>query len=317
MELFANDKSIHEQFYDIRLFRDAVARLMAMRNVAQDFDREIYSHGNLLSAKPMPNRTMQQAVQLLTKDEQRSVMSWLTRGGPFWDDISKHRRDDRLECRGEVVTESAVGEAAYRKMHAIECSLVSLKPSDWDFSPVSVTWRREESEDRHADVDNWRDVATLEEMLCRAAPPIRSWDDLRTAATRRFRRLIFSNECFRHLDKLSFAKSSADRIIVLCEILNRFAGAFDADGIRSPEGQKIYQDFFTGENALFSDSSSREKRKFRDELSFPHPANPNEFLFCTWHGKERHLNLRLHFSWPLRFGKPVYIVYAGPKLTKR
>ena len=29
------------------------------------------------------------------------------------------------------------------------------------------------------------------------------------------------------------------------------------------------------------------------------------------------MTLRLHFSWPVRAGEPVYVVYAGPKLTKR
>ena len=29
------------------------------------------------------------------------------------------------------------------------------------------------------------------------------------------------------------------------------------------------------------------------------------------------MTLRLHFSWPIEAGKPVYIVYAGPKITKR
>ena len=29
------------------------------------------------------------------------------------------------------------------------------------------------------------------------------------------------------------------------------------------------------------------------------------------------MTLRLHFSWPIRSGKPVYIVYAGPKITRR
>ena len=317
MELFANDRSIHGQFYDIPLFRDALARLMAMRNVAQRFGREVYAHSMLLTASPMPNMTMQQAVQRLKKDEQRSVMSWLTKGGPFWDDLRKHRSGDLLECVDEVVTDSAIGEAAYRKLNAIECALVSLTPSDWDFSPIPVTWRREEEVDQHIDLDNCRDAVALEEMLSDKAPPIRSWDYLRDAATNRFRSLIFAEDCFKPHEKMSFVKSSAERLLVLCGILDRLARSFDADGSRSLEGQRIFQDHFTGDNALFSDSSSQEKHEFRNELTFPHPEISGESLFCTWHGKERHLTLRLHFSWPIRAGKPVYIVYAGPKLTKR
>ena len=74
---------------------------------------------------------------------------------------------------------------------------------------------------------------------------------------------------------------------------------------------------FSGENALFTDSSASEKHRFRSGLTFPHPDRPSESLSCTWHGKVSHMTLRLHFSWPIRPDEPVYIVYAGPKLTKR
>ena len=73
----------------------------------------------------------------------------------------------------------------------------------------------------------------------------------------------------------------------------------------------------SGEEASFSDSSDSEKRGFRARLTFPHPDKPGESMFCTWHGKVRHMMLRLHFSWPVRADEPVYVVYAGPKLTKR
>ena len=70
---------------------------------------------------------------------------------------------------------------------------------------------------------------------------------------------------------------------------------------------------------MFSDSSDKEtrKRRFREALTFPHPGERGSSLFCPWHGKVRHMTLRLHFSWPVRAGRPVYVVYAGPKLTKR
>ena len=43
--------------------------------------------------------------------------------------------------------------------------LVSATPLRWDYSPVAVTWRREDVPDQHTDLDNWRDVSKLEEML--------------------------------------------------------------------------------------------------------------------------------------------------------
>ena len=112
-----------------------------------------------------------------------------------------------------------------------------------------------------------------------------------------------------------FRQAPASRIRVLLEILDRFARTFDASGKRTPAGQRVYQSYFTGDSARFSDSSDTEKRDFDKELTFHDPNIPGRYLFCPWHGKAA--DFRLHFSWPVRFGKPVYVVYVGLKITRR
>ena len=323
MDLFANDLSIHGQFHDAASFRHAFARMMAMRAEARRFGREVHCHRMLLAAEAMPGVPMQRALQRLSVNERRSAMRWLTHGGPFWDEdgLRRHGADDYLECRDEVVTDRAVGEAAYRTLHGMECALVSFTPSDWNFSPVEVTWRRDDEglDDRTVTLENWRDAVALEDRLRDTPLPVRSWDDLRRVSTDRFGNLTFAGACFDPLAGAPFVKSAADRILVLLDVLDRFARAFDADGARTPEGHRLYRDHFTGidDQGAFSDSSDKEKRDFRQALTFPHPDDPGKSLFCTWHGKVRHPALRLHFSWPVRRGEPVYVVYAGPKLTKR
>ena len=322
MDFLTNDLSIHKQFHDIASFRVAFKQLMAMREVAGRFSREVYCHRALLTIEAMPGVMMQQALQRFPTDERRSAMLWLTRSGPFWDDLRRHGADEWLECGGDiVVTDSAVGEAAYRTFHAVECGLISAVPSDWDYSPVDVVWRRgnEAVGNRHIHLDNFRDSRSLENFLRTAAPPIRSWDDLQKASKKRFAKLIFAGNCFDHLSGFPFVQHAADRIVVLLDILDQFARAFDAVGVRTSKGQQIYLDYFSGNNAPFSDSSDTEKRHFRDELTFPHPSDSQESLFCPWHGKVNYPSfpLRIHFSWPIRASEPVYIVYTGPKITRQ
>ena len=315
MDILANDLSIHGQFHDVRSFRDAFGRLMKMRGAARRAGHEIHCHRALLAVEVMPGVPLQQALQRLTMNECSAAMSWLTKSGPFWDDLRRHDGDDYLECRDEVVTESAVGEAAFRVLHDVECGLASVTPSEWDFSPVEVTWKREEGiDDRCVDLMNWRNPATMADELPPAA--VASWRDLARGAADRFERLTFSDDCFRPLDGIPFVRSSADRVIVLLGALNRLALSYDPDGDRTAEGHRLYQNFFTGKNALFSDSSDSEKRRFRNELSFPHPDGDDK-IFCPWHGKEYRSILRLHFSWPIRYREPVYVAYLGPKLTKK
>ena len=321
MDLFANELSIHEQFHNISSFRTSLSRLMTMRNAAHRANREVYCHRALLTAKPIPGKPMQQVIGHLPANEQRAAMVWLTHSGPFWDDddIRRHDSKEWLECQDNRVTESAIGEAAFRKLHGDECGLISVRPSKWDFSPVEVTWRWdvEGLDDQHTELDNWCDPVEFEEMLLNTAPPILSWDELRQTSISRFENLTFAKDCFDPLYGYPFAKSTAERFTKLLSILDRLKRTFNASGERNPEGRQIYQDYFTGDRALFSDSSETEKHDFDNELTFPHPDSPGEQLICTWHGKVSYMARRLHFSWPIRANEPVYIVYAGPKITKR
>ncbi len=317
MDLLINDLSVHGQFHDLRSFRDAFARLMAVREVARRFRRDVYSHRGLLSAKAMPDMPMRQVLRSLPQDERRAVMRWLDRGGPFWDDPRRHDPGDYLECRGEVVTDSAIGEAAHRQMHSHDCGLVSLTPSDWNYTPVDVTWRREAEglEDRCAVLDNWWDADTLEDGLRDAPAPLSSWGDLQQVSASRFECLVFAEDCFQPLNGVPFASSAAESFLGLFEVLDRRVRAH-ATSVSSPEARRIQRDFFTGGNARFSDSSQTEKNQFRNKLTFRHPRDGTP-LFCPWHGKVRHMTLRLHYDWSGSASDPVYVVYAGPKLTRR
>ncbi len=316
MELLVNDLSVHEQFHDLTEFRDALSRLMVLRETARHFGHEVQCHRAFCNTKPIPDMPLPLVIGKLHREQSRAVMSWLSRSGPFWDDVRRHSEDDWLECNDEVVTDTAIGEAAFKSLHGVKCGLVSLTPSRWCRSPLDVTWVREAKrldKRNNAKVENWWCAKTLEESLRHHTPPFRSWDDLCEASSSRFASLVFAEDCFTPLAGVPFARSAADRLMSLLDVLDRFARAFDDDGKRNAEGHHIYQDYFTGTHALFSDSSDDEKHRFRQELTFAHPEGP---LFCPWHAKVRHLTLRLHFSWP-EAGKPIHVVYAGPKITKR
>ncbi len=325
MQLFVNDLSIHGQFPDIRTFKKAISRVMTMREIARQFGRQLYCHRNLASAQVTKNLLMPQAIQRFDKDEQRSVMQWLTRNGPFWEDIREHSPDEYMECNGNVVTDTAVGETAYLCCYESLHELVSLTPSDWDYSPICVNWIRNDDNNCNLTIDNHWIEEELETVLRSAPIPIMSWIQLATVAIARYPNLTFSDTSFAPLEGLPFVYSAAQRLLFIFDILNRFKSCFDTDGIRTSEGHEIYQNFFTGKKgkgsrgALFSDSSEDEKRNFKKGMTFPHP-HPDEYdkkLFCPWHGKVQTPQLRVHFSWPVRANESLHIVYTGPKITKR
>lgn len=319
LELLINDLSIHGQFPDIATFKEAIERVMQMRKVARKFGRELKCHRNVAYAKVTSHLSMPQAIQYFDRDQRQALIQWLIRQGPFWEDVRQHSSDDYLDlaCDGTPVTDTAVGEAAICCFRGNDHQLASAIPSSWAHSPIPVRWVLDSGPNKLVDVINhWR-VDQLEAALRAAPVPIMSWEDLETAARARCQRLEFSAGGFEPLRGHPFAPGASRQVLTLLETLDRFKGCFTKDGQRTTEGQAIYQDYFTGDNAWFSDSSDSEKAHFQSELTFPHPSIASTTLFCPFHGKIRSCQLRVHFSWPVSASEPLYVVYIGPKITKR
>ena len=259
---------------------------------------------------------MPQAIQRLEQAEKNALMQWMTRLGPFWDDERLHGPDDYLECADQVVTDTAIGEASFRCLHGTDYHLVSLLPSSWEQSPLSVWWRCASGIDRNVEVANHISLEDLGVALRLAPDPIASWEQLAVVTRARFPNLYFANDAFEPFRGVPFSPGVAHRVIERMDVLERLQCCFDANGERTPEGHRLYQEYFTGDKAWFSDSSDSEINEFRSELTFRHPEIEGETLFCTMHGKVKTPQIRIHFSWPVRMGMPLYVVYVGPKLTK-
>jgi hypothetical protein len=323
VELLFNDLSLHGQFPDLATFRAAIVRLMVIRQIAHRFGRSLHCHRNVVQAPVTPTMTMPRAVQALTLEERRVLMQWFTQHGPFWEDARNHRPDDWLECSGSIVTDTAVGEAAWCCLNGIERTLVSVTPSNWLYSPVPIDWMSGTGEQKTIEVENYWSSAAIETVLQAAAPPLVSWGQLEALATAQCIQLTFSVGAFAPLIGHPFVLGAAHRLMFIFKTLNRFKSCFDSKGERTSEGHELYHNFFTGKKgeggrgALFSDSSDDEKRKFETEMTFEHPEDASRPLFCPWHGKVQTPPLRVHFSSPVRADEPLYIMYVGPKITKR
>jgi hypothetical protein len=323
LQLIANELSFHGQFNDLPSFKAAIDRLMKLRIVARQFGREILCHRNFSHAVIMPATPLGQAIQAFSMDERRAFLAWIAQNGPFWDDNRTHCADDYLEHNGVVVTDTAVGEAAWCRLNSIEAELVSVTPSNWLCSPLDVLWVSSNGQAKSVDVQNHWDVTSLEKYLRIATPVLSSWAQLETVSRGRFTNLNYAQNTFTPLVGEPFVLAAANKILVILDVLNRFKTCFDANGARTQLGHEIYQEFFTGKKGdggrgpMFSDSSDTEKRDFKKELTFPSPLDPSIDLFCTWHGKVQTPQFRVHFSWPVKAKEPLHVVYVGDKLTKR
>lgn len=317
LEIFLNNQSLHGQFHSRSSFRAALDGLMALRRVAKEFQRDIHCDGKILSREVSRDIPLQKAISWLSLDQRRAAMQWWTRAGPFWDTDRQHDANDWFECRGKIVTDDPLGEAAFLKTLRLECDMVSFIPSDWTISPLKVRWERDEGWFEDLCLLNFWKEADLRERLRNEAPPISSWGQLQEMSERHFVNLTLGPKCFDALRGLPFSNAAATRIRALLNILDQFAVAFEPDGRRSVDGLRMYQEYFTGDRGLFSDSSDTEKRRYGGALQFRHPDKPDGTIPCTWHAKVSPMTLRIHFSWPVRANDPLYVMYIGQKITRR
>ena len=316
MDLILNELSIHGQFEHVGSFRDALTRVMRLRSLARDYDRDVYVRTIDVMQRINTMHTVFEAIQKFTPDEKRTFLGWMSRQGPFWDNSFEIPSESQFEHQGTNVTESALAAAAYSIEVGVDRRLVSLHPSNWEVSPITVT-RSSDSGSSEVSVFNYWQSSDLEVALQEAEPPLESWMQLEATARRRFQQISFTSTCFKELAGHPFSPSAADRILDRLVVLNQLMEFTDDNGRRTPEGQRLYEDQFFGDQAKFSDSSRREKRRFRRQLSFAIPGSSDRLELCGFHGKVYNPPYRIHFNWPVPPGGRLYVVYVGWKLTTR
>ncbi len=317
MDFLVNDLSIAGQFPDLPSFRRAVDTVMRMRSEIRRAGFQVVCHRNLAAVRVTRDQFLKEACQCLQQAERRALLQWLTTQGPFWEDRRVHDASDWYEVGATIVTDTAIGEAAAQASTGRLCELVSFDPSDWLHSPVIVTRVVSElGRDQIAIPNHWA-IETINESLARNRMRPTSWQTVAERVRGDCPRLRISNNAFSAFDGHPFVPGAAERIIVLFHVLNQVKGCFDESGQRTAEGHRLINEYFTGDKAWFSDESDANKKDFDSDLTFPHPDRPGQYLKCTWHGKVKTSQIRIHFSWPIRPNSPLFVVYVGPKITKR
>lgn len=317
LHLLFNETSLQGQFNSIEDFMLAIESLMSLRQIAKQYNRDIYCHRSCSYAKVTSNYSLPQAISQIDTNKYRALMSWFGKYGPYWESEQKHSSDDYFECCGTIVTDTAIGECAYLSFEEKLAQLVSLTPSCWTAYNLQVHWHKNADEYVTKSLVNHTNSTTLKLQLKNTESPLSSWEELEKRSRQRFKNLYFAEYSFKSLRGVPFVKSGAESIFDLLSVLSDFKANHTINKGRNEYGSELYQKFFTGNAAWFSDSSESELRDFKNDMTFPHPENQAEYIFAPFHGKVQTPLLRVHFSWPVTADKHLYIVYVGPKITKR
>jgi len=317
MEFFLNELSLHNQFQSEADFLATLKMvILPSKQAIEQGGFHLYCHRTLANQPISLDFTFKQVIQQHRDPNlKRVILSWLDKYGPFMEDVREHQPDDYLylSYNDEIVTDKSLGEAAYRLATDRLASTLSFAPSNFELTPLPIIWDTQ-PHPVTLNLPNFWQLAPLTIYIQQQQPPITSWNALLQRAQIEFIHLIFLESVAENLAGEPFNTTIAERVMVQLNILNQLATCFDEEGQRNAKGHDITQNYFQGDNALFSDESENNKKQFKQELTFQ--KSPTETIFCPFHGKIRHRTFRLHFSWPIRYAEPVYIAYIGPKITK-
>lgn len=321
MEFLLNERSLHAQFNAAADFEQAVNVLMNIRSRIRKAGRELFCHRSLANASVAPDQLICQAIQSLDRNAKQAFISWITKGGPFWIDQRHHPDDQWFEIEnGTLVTDSAVAEAAYCLFNMLPRETVSFSPSDFIRNPISVTWRTSDDARSTVAVPNHWEPTTIEQTLAQLPTLFDSWDSLEVQLRNSCDEIKFANE-FLQLEGFPFKKCVGEGIFQLVTVLNKLSGAFNDDGTRTGEFDRIYETFFKGRDPYFTDESkpNLDNEQYVRRMTFPHPNLAGQLLLCSWHGKvnspKNFIPIRIHFSWPVARKGELYLPYIGKKLT--
>jgi hypothetical protein len=321
MDFFVNELSLDGQFQTVDEFFAAVKTVMTIRHEIQRAGRELYCHRDLAHARVTSELRMQLAIQAMVRDERRAWMQWLTRGGPFWADRRLHTAEEWLEVEdGTPITDSGLGEAAFRSLHELPAETVSFEGSPWQRTPITVTWRRADDTVAVVNLQNHWQVASVTNTLAKLPRPFDSWESLEQHLRRVCENVVFADG-FLRMRRYPYVKSVAEGIWVLVSVLNKLSAAIDDDGKRTSDFDALYETYFIGRAPYFTDESVSNKDEFCNDLTFPHPTKAGDRIFCSWHGKVNTPTnfppVRIHFTWPVKTKGDLYVAYIGKKRTMR
>jgi hypothetical protein len=323
MAWLVNELSLQDQYQSERDLLIDIERLLAFRHSTPTSTDEIRVSRNFGFRPALRGRAFNEVVMTsgVFRGARRSVLEWVTRTGPFFDEQRTPVENDYFEFDGEDVTRASLGEAARLVLSSKAVQVVSLSGGVTDFchSPLRVDHGVDGDRYGHVDVPNCWDLAALPGMVRAQQPRARNWEGLLAYLRLHYPLLSVPDEVFsrRALSSEAYEESIALSVIALCGHLSDFMTARQELGRASQRCNELVNAFFAGANAKFTGESATNQRDFKDEMTFLDPSDANLRIFAHWHGKISHRYFRMHFEWPVPEGAQVLkILYLGPKITK-
>lgn len=321
MRWYINELSIQGQFISKEVFRIALHDLLRLRRL-RCLKNSLFCSREIFRARIVyGNVSVADAIRsFVDRDFKVVALQWLDKFGPFLEDDRTNQVDDYFEFEGYDVTNMGLGEAARREIAGNRAGTFSFRGGVVNFerSELSVQHGLIEEPLAMVGVENVWQADALRNSAIKARGKGDSWSEMLERFADRYDCLLFSAAIEAQLSIVPFSGAVRDSLYDLLDVLDEIMKYKGDDGSINGKGIEIFQRYFVGTNAWFSDESKRNKRDFLNEMTFKDIGNAGRKLTCFWHGKVQAQQIRVHFEWPVPVGqRRLKVLYIGPKISKR
>lgn len=312
-----NELSLDQQFANPQKFVETLRHLLKARQNSEALRASLRITPVIAERPVCAGVTFKQAVyREASAIEKQQVITWIANHGPFWTDDRPKIVDDLFYCLTEDVTDTGLGETARRRLMSSDAEALSFDGARAPFGDQTITLVHGLLQEPlgRVDVPNVIDVSVLVDA-CTAAPAVpKTWNAALDALKNRFADVWFAPNLADFLDGRPFVPYVYERATELISVLSKMANSRHESGALGEVGMHLHATHFVGDKAWFTDESDANKAAFKEAMTFQLGSGKEEI--CSFHGKIKTPQYRIHFPWPPEPNKPIEIVYIGPKITK-
>ncbi len=267
-----NDASWQGQCASLEEFRKCIRFCLEVNRTLQERGGAGLEVGyNFLQGRVGYVATVREALEQLSQAQKLQLRLWVDRNGPFWDRPGPaHSADEYFECAGEVVTDTALAEAAHLN-HAGEPTVtVSLPATPYSTSTLDVTWGDGPHGTIQIEVENAVSVPEVVAMIQSSEVDFENYDQLIRWVQKECRHLAVVRKTMLMQLESAFVPAVAKRGRELFAALNAIVEAMKTG--QTARHDALCREWLTG--VRMSDSSQTEKtdRVLNARLHFRHPC---------------------------------------------
>ncbi|MER8988675.1 hypothetical protein [Mesorhizobium sp. M0843] len=315
MSLYFNDLSINGKF---TTSESVISSLLTLYAASKALSLRLVVFKDLLLRSAIGDSDLHSIIVMGGSSQRGLLLGWLAKSGPFGEDDQLHVDDDLWWYEQIEVTDQGLGETARRLFCGETAAAFSSSEGcagAFDKTPLDVLQGLPDEPVSTVSARNIWSIDDLADFARGLRKEPTDWQSFILECADRHDLLRIDAENFSSgITKHPFNGNVVRRSFALLDVLNRIAKGLQEDGSLSAAAMNLINDHFQGDKAWFSDEDPDDK----DVFYFDDNYGGGKKIYCSWHGKIKTPQFRLHFQWPVPAGqKYIKVLYLGEKLTKK